>query len=166
MSSPVLLRHLCVLVEGNCNWFQFAQMTEPSPRRGHTSPGKVRDDGIDGQQRSLSDKKLQIVPVIAETMKKLEIPGIGKAFTLCDGAQVAPGKAIRTACTPMLLLTGETNDNPDLNKVIAEVKPADFTPQVPAFASFWKSMTKMGADTWDSTVAGTKQLVTTVGDKF
>ena len=62
MSSPVLLRHLCVLVEGNCNWFQFAQMTEPSPRRGHTSPGKVRDDGIDGQQRSLSDKKLQIVP--------------------------------------------------------------------------------------------------------
>ena len=116
--------------------------------------------------KQIATKKLHIVPVISESMKHLEIPGVGPAFTLCAGAKVAPDTAIQTACSPILVLTGQDNDNPDLNKVFAEVKPADFTPQEPAFAGFWRGVTQMSSSAWDSTVANTQTLVKTVGDKF
>lgn len=106
----------------------------------------------------IAEKGLKIAPVLAASMKGLEIPGVGPAFTLCENAQVTPDTRINTACTPILVGTGASNDNADLKRVFASVTEADFTPPEPAFAKLWKSMLAKGGAAWDAAVSKASEL--------
>ena len=101
----------------------------------------------------IAEKGLKIAPVLSASMKTLEIPGVGPAFTLCENAQVTPETRINTACSPILIATGASNENQDLKRVFAGVTEADFTPTEPAFAKLWKSMLSKGGAAWDAAVS-------------
>ena len=106
----------------------------------------------------IAEKGLHIAPVLSPSMRGLEIPGVGPAFTLCENAQVTSDTKINTACTPILVATGTANDNADLTRVFASVTEADFTPSEPAFAKLWKSMLSRGSSAWDAAVAKANEL--------
>jgi hypothetical protein len=106
----------------------------------------------------IAEKGLKIAPVLSTSMKGLEIPGVGPAFTLCENAQVTAETRINTACTPILVATGATNDNADLKRVFASVSEADFTPAEPAFAKLWKAMLAKGGAAWDAAVSKANEL--------
>ncbi len=106
----------------------------------------------------IAEKGLKIAPVLSASMKSLEIPGVGPAFTLCENAQVTPDTRINTACSPILIATGASNDNGDLKRVFASVTEADFTPPEPAFAKLWKSMLSKGGAAWESAVSKASEL--------
>ncbi len=106
----------------------------------------------------IAEKGLKIAPVLSASMKTLEIPGVGPAFTLCENAQVTPETRINTACSPILIATGASNENQDLKRVFAGVTEADFTPTEPAFAKLWKSMLSKGGAAWDAAVSKANEL--------
>lgn len=106
----------------------------------------------------IADKGLKIAPVLSASMKGLEIPGVGPAFTLCENVQVTAKTVINTACTPILVATGATNENADLKRVFASVTEADFTPHEPTFAKLWKSVLSKGGAAWDAAVSKASEL--------
>ena len=110
----------------------------------------------------IAEKGLKATPVLSPSMKSLEIPGVGPAFTLCEGAQITSKITINTACTPILLGTGATNDNADLKKVFESVKETDFTPQEPTFARLWKSLLVKSGAAWDTAVTKAGDLAAQV----
>lgn len=102
--------------------------------------------------KAITAAHLHMVPVLSSAMKGLDIPGVGPAFALCTDAEVAADTRINTACSPILAVTGASNDNADLDKVFREVKPEDFTPTESGFASLWKRMKTGTAAGWAATV--------------
>lgn len=106
----------------------------------------------------ITEKGLKFAPVLSASMKGLEIPGVGPAFTLCEGAQVAPDVKLNTACTPILVATGASNENADLKRVFAAVTEADFTPPEPTFARLWRSVLAKGGAAWDTAVTKASEL--------
>ena len=106
----------------------------------------------------IAQKGLKVAPVLDASMKGLEIPGVGPAFTLCENVQVTSSIKINTACTPILFATGASNENADLKRVFSTVTEADFAPREPAFAKLWKSTLAKGGAAWDAAVRKASEL--------
>lgn len=116
--------------------------------------------------QTINTAKLHFVPVINGSMKGIDIPGVGPAYTLCEGVEVAKGVALNTACTPILVLTGATNDNPDLDKAFKSVTPTDFMPRDVGFAALWKKTRTLGANAWASAMTTADEVAAKAASKM
>lgn len=114
----------------------------------------------------ISDRKLHVVPVISGAMRGLKMPDGTSAFTLCSGAEVGGGVTVTTACSPIVLLTGAANDNPDLDKVFHSVTEDDFKPQESSFARLWKGLRRQGSAAWDTATSAADAAAAKLADKM
>ena len=116
--------------------------------------------------KMIAEKKLNIIGIIDESFRSLEIPGGGPAFTICEDAAVGPNVTVTTVCTPVLVATGATNDNQDVAKDFAKVTAADFMPKDTGFAKFWKAVKVRGGDAWEGTLKKANTLADFAASKM
>ncbi len=88
--------------------------------------------------KAVAEKGLKFAPVMMGAMRDLKFPDGSPAYVACDNVDVGGGVTIETtACTPIQLVTGASNDNKDADAVLASARPEDLRPQDSAFASIW-----------------------------
>lgn len=109
---------------------------------------------------------LHFIGVVLSAMKALTLPSGAQAFSLCPDVDVGAKEPVSTACSPILALTGAANDNADLDKVFANVSPADFTPVESGFAAFWKKAKKSYSVGWDAAASKAEELAKKAADSM
>ncbi len=116
--------------------------------------------------KQIAADHLHLVPVLMPQMKDLTLPDGQRAFTLCPNVPVSDSQEITTACSPILAITGATNDNADLNTVFKSVKPEDFAPKEPAFAQLWRKLRSAAVSASSSAFDTASRAANDVADKI
>jgi hypothetical protein len=113
----------------------------------------------------IKEAHLHFAPVLSGSMKKLTFPDGKPAYSICENVTTGIEK-VTTACTPINLVTGASNDNIDLERVFTSAPDSAFAPKQSGFAKFWSAMKTVAANTTAATFDAADKLAKTVSDKM
>lgn len=117
--------------------------------------------------QKIVDSKLTIIPVASREMLRAEIDGAKlyelSEFNITEGSWFSSGDAVQTACTPVVLFTGNPesfttpngiDDQKDLIATIKKIPAEKLLPQDDFLAKLMKTARKVGGDAVELTLKG------------